>query len=363
MEAAAQELRKVFLRVFMVLACAGSAFSADKSAVGPRAISVPKGPGSIEGLGESFQPTLNTGTAKYGWASRCRPARPDMHPVCAFPTKAAAATDRWASAGACRCRYIQRRTDKGIPTYGQNVGFARRRSFINEMKEELVPQADGYWFCENEGAFIRYRRVGDHWEGTAPDGTATGVWTHRQWPRRRTGPMPPTSSAGCWKSETDTHGNVIVYIYAPFPGAQNLNQKYLVEIRYGPGGPPWTELSFRRIRLRRSSGLVRGLPRRFSRANRQAAEVDRRSGTQGPTLANHLAGDFNSDGTPIISTAVTNSITLNYAGTNSHWSLLAKVPAGRRRRSHHAAASHVRLPVCNPPDELSRGRQNHRRRQ
>src|SRR5215475_10975051 len=39
---------------------------ADKSGVSPNTISVPKGPGSIEGLGESFQPTLNTGTANYG---------------------------------------------------------------------------------------------------------------------------------------------------------------------------------------------------------------------------------------------------------------------------------------------------------
>jgi len=42
-----------------------SAIAADKSGVSPNAISVPKGPGSIEGLGDSFQPSLNTGTAKY----------------------------------------------------------------------------------------------------------------------------------------------------------------------------------------------------------------------------------------------------------------------------------------------------------
>src|SRR5882762_9492521 len=38
---------------------------ADKSGVSPTKVSLPKGPGSIEGLGEAFQPTLNTGTAKY----------------------------------------------------------------------------------------------------------------------------------------------------------------------------------------------------------------------------------------------------------------------------------------------------------
>ena len=46
--------------------CGHSLVAADKSGVSPNTISLPKGPGSIEGLGESFQPTLNTGTAKYG---------------------------------------------------------------------------------------------------------------------------------------------------------------------------------------------------------------------------------------------------------------------------------------------------------
>src|SRR5512133_1982758 len=45
-----------------------AAYADDKSGVSPNTISLPKGPGAIEGLGESFQPTLNTGTAKYGFS-------------------------------------------------------------------------------------------------------------------------------------------------------------------------------------------------------------------------------------------------------------------------------------------------------
>ena len=37
----------------------------DKSGVKPQVLSLPKGPGSIEGLGESFEPQLNTGTVAY----------------------------------------------------------------------------------------------------------------------------------------------------------------------------------------------------------------------------------------------------------------------------------------------------------
>jgi len=37
----------------------------DKSGVSPQVISWPSGPGSIEGIGESFEPDLSTGTASY----------------------------------------------------------------------------------------------------------------------------------------------------------------------------------------------------------------------------------------------------------------------------------------------------------
>lgn len=40
-------------------------FAVDKSGVSPESISVPSGPGSIEGLGSSFQPLMNTGNATY----------------------------------------------------------------------------------------------------------------------------------------------------------------------------------------------------------------------------------------------------------------------------------------------------------
>jgi hypothetical protein len=35
----------------------------DKSGVKPSVLSLPSGPGSIEGLGKAFQPQINTGTA------------------------------------------------------------------------------------------------------------------------------------------------------------------------------------------------------------------------------------------------------------------------------------------------------------
>ena len=57
-----------WLFLVVVLSTPAIAIAADKSGVSPNTVSLPTGPGSIEGLGESFEPTLNTGTAKYSVA-------------------------------------------------------------------------------------------------------------------------------------------------------------------------------------------------------------------------------------------------------------------------------------------------------
>src|SRR5215510_12334771 len=54
------------LQLLVLLMVAVSVVAADKSGVSPNAISLPSGPGSIEGLGDSFQPNLNSGTMSYG---------------------------------------------------------------------------------------------------------------------------------------------------------------------------------------------------------------------------------------------------------------------------------------------------------
>src|SRR5689334_17384068 len=100
--------------------------AADKSAVGPSAISVPKGPGSIEGLGESFQPSLNTGTAKYGISIKVPPGPAGHAPAFALSYEGGGGNGSLGLGWALPIPYIQCRSDKGIPTYGQNVGFPRQ---------------------------------------------------------------------------------------------------------------------------------------------------------------------------------------------------------------------------------------------
>ncbi|MBW1922001.1 MAG: hypothetical protein JRF59_02575 [Deltaproteobacteria bacterium] len=47
------------------------------------------------------------------------------------------------------------------------------------------------------------------------------------------------------EKSTDRHGNVITYRYTSLPGS--TGQKYLREIDYGPGAPPWTAYYFVRL--------------------------------------------------------------------------------------------------------------------
>lgn len=333
------------------LLCSASILAADKSAVGPSAISVPKGPGSIEGLGESFQPSLNTGTARYGVGIQLPPGTAGHAPKLRLSYEGGGGNGPLGIGWGLPYAYIQCRTDKGIPTYGQNIGFARADRYINEMKEELVPQADGYWFCENEGAFVRYRRVGDHWEGTMPDGTRMEFGLSES---GRTRDGTNGARVFCWMLEkvTDTHGNTILYTYSAFSGAQNTNQKYLVEIRYGPGGPPWDNFHFARFVYEDRPDWFEDCRSGFVvRTGKRLKSVV--IGTQGPTLAGHLAGDFNNDGTTDHLVRRYELGYLDYAGTNSHWSLLAKVQMTGADGVTTLPPATFGYAVCNPSNVVS----------
>src|SRR5262249_13426811 len=190
------------------LSAAAAAWAADKSGVTANTISVPKGPGSIEGLGESFQPALNTGTAKYGLSLRVPPAPAGHAPSVTLSYEGGRSNGMLGYGWALAMEFVQRQTDKGIPRYVDTAnGIDDDRDgtgdepdevdrFITDGGEELVPTADGSFFWKNESAFVRHRQVrgtcsvtttqtcladpecplGEscspfHWEATLPNGT------------------------------------------------------------------------------------------------------------------------------------------------------------------------------------------------
>ena len=79
-------LRHEWARLFASLLCVllggvAAANAAQTDGVSPNTISLPSGPGSIEGLGESFEPQRNTGTASYGIAFALPPGRAGHAPA------------------------------------------------------------------------------------------------------------------------------------------------------------------------------------------------------------------------------------------------------------------------------------------
>src|ERR1019366_5723911 len=198
--------------------------------------------------------------------------------------------------------------------------------------------------------FIRYQPVGDHWQGTLPNGTLLEFGASET-SRVEDGTNGHVFS---WllERETDTHGNVILYGYGSFAGDTNLNQKYLTSVRYGPGAPPWTDYHFVSFDYEDRADWFEDCRSGFIvRTGRRLKTI--RVGTQGVTLAGHLAGDFDGDGQPDYLDRAYQLEYLDYAGTNTHWSLLARVtPVGADGVST-LPASTFGYAVSDPPDLVS----------
>ncbi len=272
----------------------------DKNGVAPNSISVPKGPGSIEGLGDAFQPSLNTGTTKYGLGIRVPPGTGGFTPSVSMAYEGGLGNGILGMGWELRVPSVRRQVDKGIPLYELADPDAPDR-YVNESREELVPVSSETFFCKNESAFIRYRRVGDHWEGHRPDGT---LMVFGATPSARV--LDSSVAAGKparvfeWllEREVDTHGNVILYRYQAAGGDQNRNQRYLSEIQYGAGAPPFSAFHFVFLEYGpRSDWFEDGRPGFLVRTGLRLHRLW--VGTQGLDLGLlHSRGDANRDGLP-----------------------------------------------------------------
>ena len=179
-------LGTLFFLMFFLLLVIGhpGAAVASKSGVAPNVISLPSGPGSIEGLGDSFEPELNSGTASYRLAVEIPPGRGGFTPEVVLQYDSGGANGAFGLGWLVNTPYIQRQTEKGLPHYtiwpdGDGVDNDRDGELdendefdtvIYSTKEELVPVADGYWRLENESEFVRFRKVTEGWTATRKDG-------------------------------------------------------------------------------------------------------------------------------------------------------------------------------------------------
>lgn len=276
--------------------------AADKNGVSPQVISLPSGPGSIQGLGESFQPQLNSGSGAFSIPIQLPSGPTGFAPGLSLNYHTGNGNGiigiGWKLSGPTM---ISRNMDQGLPFYidGPNGidddfdGTIDNPEEIDRFSgvdlEELLPLADGSLRSENESSFSRYRRVGDGWllqerSGIQHEFGNTGSARLENNARR---------FAWLLQRTTDTNGNAAEYSYNTASGSPG--QKYLREVRWArpqafyaavftyDSSRPDVHADFKSgfevrtgLRLTRIDVIAQGLP-------------------PSPTA---LVGDFNEDGIP-----------------------------------------------------------------
>ena len=224
------------LHAFLV----STAFAVDKNGVSPQAISLPTGPGSIQGLGESYQPQLNTGAGSYTVKIHLPKATAGIVPELSLSYNTGSPNGPlgvgWHLTG---IQSICRNTDEGVPLYvdGPNGldddgdGIVDNQQELDTISgvdyEELVRLPDGTFRSENESSFFRYERIGDGWIVRAKNGTRFEFGTSSSTR------IEDAGRTFKWLLEraVDKNGNAIEYGYASDPVTPT--QKYIRRIRWG----------------------------------------------------------------------------------------------------------------------------------
>ena len=291
------------------LLAGGLELRAQNGGAGGGAVSLPGGPGSQGGLGESFQPSMSTGMATHRIALASTVGTGGVAPHLSLNYEGGGGNGLLGLGWSFAPGSIQRKTDKGIPRYidgpngidddldGEVDEPAEVDVFIDPSGEDLIPILAGSltnYFCRIEGSFVRYRRVGEYWEASSPSGGKT-IYGQSESARVVNPENPSQIFQWLLEKEIDRHGNTVEYRYASFAGEGNRNEKFLVEARYGPGPGPWANFHFVRLHYEDRLDWFEDCRAGFvMRIGKRLVRVD--MGTQGPILAEHAQGDFNQDG-------------------------------------------------------------------
>ncbi|MFK8030230.1 MAG: SpvB/TcaC N-terminal domain-containing protein [Gammaproteobacteria bacterium] len=214
-----------------------SAAIPNKSGVSAGAISLPSGPGSIEGLGESFEPNLSTGSARHSIPINVPPGRNGATPRLALSYDSGMGNGVVGTGWQLTSMHIRRQSDKGLPEYGTG---STEDTFVTESGAELVRVVGGAddlvqtFRLKNEGQFSRYVFFADdnRWQITGKDGVVYAMGLRVDGTDVGARIMHPEieNAAYSWHlaEVVDLNGNQILYTYS-----EDQNQVYCDEIRYG----------------------------------------------------------------------------------------------------------------------------------
>ncbi|MEM9387580.1 MAG: SpvB/TcaC N-terminal domain-containing protein [Pseudomonadota bacterium] len=225
------------LGAFLPLADLAYGALPNKSGVRPAAISLPTGPGSLEGLGESFEPNLSTGSAVYSVPLEVPPGRTGTAPELSLSYDSGRGNGILGIGWSLSSLHVHRQTDKGLPRYGAGPV---PDSFVTGDGAELVrvegdaDSSQQVYRLKNESQFARYVYFmeQDRWELTTRDGTRYGLGARLNGGEVNARVAHPdvASAAYAWHvaEVRDLNGNQVLYRYAI-----DQQQVYCQEISYG----------------------------------------------------------------------------------------------------------------------------------
>jgi len=229
----------------------------ERSAVTPQAVSLPSGEGSIEGMGESFTPSLSAGTGTYAVPFVLPPGRAGVAPSVALTYGTSGGNGPAGIGWNVPVPFIARQTDRGLPRYvDDDLWRPEEDRFIYNGGAELVPVAadpDGapvppelagwqQYRARVEGGFMRFFRSPDarRWVVQAPSGTrfdfgelpvgeaAYGVVNDSRLAAQTEDPDGEGPVFRWWLTRSsDAHGSTVYYRYRAHEG-----QRYLEDIHY-----------------------------------------------------------------------------------------------------------------------------------
>jgi RHS repeat-associated protein len=344
---------------FMAVGIAVPAFGAEQTGVDPQVVKLPAGPGSIQGLGDTFEPGLSTGTAEYAYEF-AMPSAP-LVPSFTLEYNGGNGDGPIGIGWELGIPYVQRGTGSILPHYvdtdngvddnlnGEIDEFSEKDRFASELHQypsALVENEDGYYLGETEGPFIRYEKLAEHWEATKPDGTRI---VFGETPQARI-VRPDLGATFTWRIERETspEGNTVQYFYETIPGDENLNNSYLSRVEYGAGPPPWDSYHFVVFQYEARPGFIENCTGGFQqRTGVRLKEV--LACTQGVVLDGHASGDFNADG---VTDYLNHRYVLAY-DADPFWTLLSSITEYGADNVSALPPVSFEYTLCNPPDVLS----------
>jgi RHS repeat-associated protein len=178
---------------------------------------LPSGAGAVRALGETFTPELHTGTGRYQIAIACPPGPAGIAPALALTWSSSAGNGDCGLGWTLDLARVQRRTDKGLPTYDD----ARDRFAL--QGDELVAQGGERYRFRIEGRFSRIRRVvepgRDAWVVVERDGIRT---FYGETPEARLSNGAGLVAAWYVTRKQDVFGNTVVYTYERDASTRNV---------------------------------------------------------------------------------------------------------------------------------------------